>query len=421
MVAARHGEPVKALFVCYGAGHVEMCLPVLRALRRAQPGCETVLLALTTAFSAARAAGESPIGYRDLIAGADGERALAYGRELLAGQRQHPQVAPEESAAYLGLNFLEWVDAHGEAAARKRWDESGRQGFLPVQLFAGLLRRITPDVVVTTNSPRSEQAAIEAASALGIPSLSMVDLFALPGDPFLQRRLHASRITVLAEATRVNLIAAGVEAQRVVVTGNPAFDALTSPDALALGQRWRDAKGWTGRHVVLWAGYKEAADCAPKAWSGTGFGQAVQQRLVDWTLADDDRCLVVRYHPNEWHEFPPLPVHPRLHWSRPDQEPLQDVLMGADQLVVQASTVGAQAFAARKPVVCLRFSPHVRQSGFDYFALGMAQGAQDFDDMVRLLDRGIETGALPRPEVRSRPAAESVAGIILALGQTGVA
>jgi peptide/nickel transport system permease protein len=44
---------MKALFVSYGGGHVEMCLPVLRALRERVPGVEARILALTTAAGVA--------------------------------------------------------------------------------------------------------------------------------------------------------------------------------------------------------------------------------------------------------------------------------------------------------------------------------------------------------------------------------
>ncbi len=419
--AARMQRAVKVLFVCYGAGHVEMCLPVLRALRNAQPACETVLLALTTAFAVARNAGESPLGYRDFVDGPDGDRALVYGHELLAGHPQHPQVAPEESAAYLGFNFLDWVDAHGEVSAWQRWHASGRQGFLPVQFFAKLLRRIQPDVVVTTNSPRSEQAAIEAAAGLGIPSLSMVDLFALPGDSYLQRRVHATRITVFVEATRVNLMASGVDPARIVVTGNPAMDGLGGLALRRLGRRWLQAKGWEGRHVILWAGDKEPCDVFPPEWAGLGLAQAVQERLVNWAFTRDDVCLAVRYHPNEWHEFSPPALHPRIHWSRPDREPLQPVLMAAGQVVVQGTTVGAQAFVAKKRVVSLRFSPSVIRSGVDYSELGMAAGANSLDEMVSLLEQGVRTVGLYPPVGGSPPsAAAQVAGLVAELAQQGI-
>jgi hypothetical protein len=388
---------MKALFVSYGGGHVEMCLPVLRALRERVPGVEARILALTTAAGVARRAGEQPLGFRDFIAGEEGARALRYGEALL-GEQQHPDVAREESLAYLGLNFLEWVAAHGEDAAWQRWRAQGRQGFLPVQLMHRILQQLRPDVVVATNSPRSEQAAIEAAQALGIPTLSMVDLFALPGDPYRERRVRADRITVLAEATRRNLVDAGVDPERIVVTGNPAFDALAGTQAQAEAARWRAERGWNARPVVLWAGHMEPDDADPR-WAGAALGQAVQQQLVDFTLARDDVGLAVRYHPNEWHRFTPPPPHPRLHWSRPDREPLLPVLAAADVVVVQATTVGAQAHAAGKQVIALPFSPLVQRSGMDYGRLGMGVAAADLPALPELLSQQL------RPARRDAPAA----------------
>lgn len=360
---------MKVLFVSYGGGHVEMCLPVMRALRTLVPGCEARILALTTAAGVARRAGEQPLGLRDFCSGPDAERALRYGEQLL-GDQQHPEVVREESLAYLGLNFLEWIDTLGEAAAWQRWREVGRQGFRPVRLLRRILSDLRPDVVVATNSPRSEQAALEAAHALGIPSLSMVDLFALPGDPYRARSLHADRIAVLSEGTRRNLLEAGVPDDRIVVTGNPAFDDLSGAAATEAGRQFRAARGWGDRPVVLWAGHMEPEDGEPR-WAGAALGAAVQDLLVRWTLARDDACLAIRYHPNEWHRFAEPAPHPRLHWSRPDREGLLPVLAAADAVVVQATTVGAQAHAAGKQLLGLSFSPLVQRTGMDYGRLGL--------------------------------------------------
>ncbi len=374
---------MKVLFVSYGGGHVEMCLPVMRALRERVPGCDARILALTTAAGVARRAGEQPLGFLDFCTGADGARALAYGERLVDGQ-QHPDVSREESLAYLGLNFLEWVDELGEDAAWQRWREAGRQGFRPRKLFLRMLSQLAPDVVVTTNSPRSEQAALEAAQALGIPTLSMVDLFALPGDPYRARTVHADRIAVLSDATRRSLADAGVPAERIVVTGNPAFDELSGDAAREAAMRFRAERGWGERPVVLWAGHMEPADADPR-WAGTALGDAVQEILVGCTLARDDACLAVRYHPNEWHQFRQPAPHPRVHWSQPDRETLLPVLAAADVVVVQATTVGAQAHAAGKQVLGLAFSPLVQRSGMDYERLGMGVAARDLASLPGLL------------------------------------
>lgn len=379
---------MKVLFVSYGGGHIEMCLPVMKVLREQWPGSEVRLMALTTAFDAARFAGESPIGYRDFCDQTDAVQALAYGEQLLPEQ-PHPAVSREESLAYLGFNFLEWVKAEGEAQAWARWRAHGRHDFLPIEFFRRVLLGELPDVVVTTNSPRSEQAAIEAATALGIPSLSMVDLFALPGDPYRERSVHATRIAVLAEATRDGLASAGIDPSRIFITGNPAFDALARPEALAAGRDWREALGWQNQHVIFWAGHQEPDDAESACWAHTQLGQAVQNRLVQWVSKRSDLCLAVRYHPNEWHRFTPPEEHPRVHWSRPDRDGLLPVLMGSDQVVVQATTVGVQAYSAGKRVVSLSFSPLVRRSGLDYEKLGMAQAAENLDSLVPVLERGI--------------------------------
>ncbi|HSW20133.1 MAG TPA: hypothetical protein VLJ86_23130, partial [Ramlibacter sp.] len=405
---------MKALFVSYGGGHIEMCLPVMRALRERVPGCDARIMALTTAGAVARAAGESPLGFADFMDGADGERARRLGEQALAGN-QHPDVSRDESVAYLGLNLSEWADDIAEADALTRFAAEGRHAFTPVRFFERVLGALQPDVVVATNSPRSEQAVVEAAARLRIPSLSMLDLFGLPGDPFLSRRVQADRITVLSDGVAANLIAAGIPAERIVVTGNPAFDALAGDEALAQGRSWRAERGWDGLQVVLWAGHREPNDSrAP--WAGTGLGDAVQARLVAWALAREDVALAMRYHPNEWQDFTAPPQHPRLHWSVPGREGLTPVLMAADQVVVQATTVGVQAHAAGKRLIGLGFSPLVQRSGMDYARLGLGVRADSIEHMIELLDEGINTRAIDHTtNVHAGGAAAAVAREIAAL------
>lgn len=407
---------MKVLFVCYGGGHVEMCLPVLRALREREPGAEVRMLALTTAAGVARRAGEQPLGFLDFCQGEEGARALRYGEQLV-GDQQHPDVARAESLAYLGLNFLEWVDTLGEAAAWERWRSSGRQAFRPVRLFERILRQLAPDVVVATNSPRSEQAAIEAAHALGIATVSMVDLFALAADPYRARSLHADRICVLAAATRDNLVQAGVDPARIVVTGNPAFDALTGQEAQEAALQFRAERGWGDRPIVFWAGGLEPDDADPR-WAGAALGQAVQQRLLEWTLARDDVALAIRYHPNEWHRFAPPAPHPRVHWSQPESEGLLPVLAASDIVVVQATTVGAQAHAAGKQVLALGFSPIVQRTGMDYARLGLGAGVPDLESLPALLEQQVAAVRRDASAAGQRgSAAQRVAGEIIALAQ----
>lgn len=391
-----------------------MCLPVIRYLRSVAPDCEVLIVALTTAFAVARQVGESPLGYRNFLDGVDSARALNYGRQLLTAPT-HPQVSVEESLAYLGYNFLEWVDTIGEANAWDRWRKLGRQGFFPIRFFTRVLRQLQPDVLVTTNSPRSEQAAIEAACSLGIPSLSMVDLFALPGDPFLRRSVHATCVTVLTETVREQLIMAGLDGRRIIVTGNPAFDSMMLAKSVEAGQQWRVARRWASdAKVTLWAGHKEPADAEPRKWSNTGLGEVVQERLLAWMRRDDRVHLAIRYHPNEWHEFPKPTAHPRLHWSQPDKETLLPPLMGSDVVIVQASTVGAQAHAAGKRLLSLSYSPLVIRSGMDYARFGIAEAISSPEALETALDRDSVTTGSSQSDVRIQ-AAPAISRLVMQL------
>ena len=411
---------MRVLFVSYGGGHIEMCLPVMRALRQLDSGCELQLMALTTGLAVASTAGETPLGYRDFCDPEVAEQIDRYGRELLEGSERHPAVSEQESIAYLGINFLELVDQWGEAAAFERWEERGRQSFLPVRFFKRVLTRIQPDVVVTTNSPRSEQAAVMAAVELGIPSLSMLDLFALPGDPFLQRMVYADRLTVLSEATRRNLITAGFDEDRLFVTGNPAFDVLMTPQASQAGRDFRRRLGWEQKNIVLWAGHLESPDAVPQKFAGPGLALLVQDCLVSWVMSRSDVCLVVRYHPNEWHRFTPLEGISRVHWSQPGNEPLLPVLLASDQVLVQGTTVGAQAFIAGKRLLSMAFSPFVRSTGMDYHRLGMAESVVDLETLPLRLEEGLRRGRKDPVGLREQqPAATGVALNILALVNGG--
>ncbi len=409
------GRSTRILFVSYGGGHVEMCLPVMHALRQQMPGCDARILALTTGFDVALRAGEMPLGFRDFSGFPDAGRAFRYGAQLVSGD-EHPGVAREESIAYLGFNFLEWVENEGEEAAWLRWAKNGRHGFLPLNFFRAVLQSLEIDIVVTTNSPRSEQAAIEAAVSLGIPCLSMLDLFALPGDPFLKRSVHADRLTVLAEATRENMVAAGIAPARIFVTGNPAFDNLITSDAKTQGDLWRAAKGWDKKNIIFWAGHLEMPQALPAGFAGSGLGNQVQQLLVDWVESHPDACLAVRYHPNEWHAFVKPPVHPRVHWSQPGVEPLLPVLLASDQVVVQITTVGVQAHIAGKRVINIGFSPYVRSSGLDYSLFGMSERADNPAMLIQLLEQGLAGDSMDKLGLeRNGHAAQAVASHVCAL------
>lgn len=372
------------LFVTYGGGHISMVLPVVQALQRRGIACE--VLALTTAYKPALQAGLAPRGYRDFLHLVDREAVLARGSTLSAGNL-HPEVDALETQSYLGINYSEWIDTYGQQEAARKLAEGGRRAFFPIRFMGRVLDELRPAILVTTNSPRSEQAAIEAAVARSIPSLSMIDLFALDTDPYLKRTVHADRITVLAPLVRQRLVAAGIPEDRIRVTGNPAFDALVQPGNQQRADALRQALGWQNLNVVLWAGHLEDGADVPAEWRREKFGVLIEQQLRAWVAGRSDVALIVRYHPNDLPEFPVQPPQERVHVSDPRQEPLYAALLASDAVVVQTTTVGVEGAVAGRHVFALSFSPLVRASGMDYSVMGLAHSVATPQDLVPLLEQ----------------------------------
>lgn len=392
------------LFVTYGGGHIAKVAPVVKELEARGVAC--TVLALTVGHAVARRQGLSPVGYRDFLYLVDAKKALELGSSLLEAN-QHPDVDEAESRAYLGINYLDWIEQHGELEARRLYNAGGRRTFFPLNFMGRLLEALRPSVVVSTSSPRSEQAAIEAAVIRGIPTLTIMDLFALPYDIYLRQPVHADRITVLSDVVRKNLVAAGISESRIRVTGCPAYDALQEEQFRDRGEEFRKSLGWEGFTVVMWAGYMEEARHTPAPYYGTGLGLLVEKRLRDWVSSTQKTALIVRYHPNQFHYFPSLGEQDRVYLAQPALEPVQTQLYASDTVVVQTSTVGLEAALIGKRVLNLRFAQSVIDLGFDYSELGIAEGVNDLDELSAALSHSggapNHTSALRPPSGKAAP------------------
>ncbi len=371
------------LFVAYGSGHIAKVAPVIRHLQA--EGVQCHLLALTLGHKQAQRMGLDPLGYHDFLHLTSREDVLARGQALLEGN-SHPDVDEFESICYLGINYQDWVEQYGEEIAARRYAQGGRRAFLPVRFLGRVIDQLTPSVVVSTASPRSEQAAIEAAVGRGIPTLTMMDLFGLPHDNYLRNKVFADRITVLSGFVRGNLMSAGIDGGRIAVTGCPAYEPLLEPAVTEAGRALRAGLGWDGLKVVMWAGnIEEPGPGVTPETAGTALALDVERRLRAWVAADPKAALLVRYHPSQYHLFPDLGSHPRIYVSVPTQDPLGPQLHASDIVVVQTSTVGFEAALIGRRVMSLSWSPMVHNMDFDYGRMGLGESVERAEDLVRAL------------------------------------
>lgn len=370
----------RVLFVAYGSGHIKMLIPVAQALQ-ASGQAQPVVLALTTAAPVAQAAGLAVVQFKDFVQPGD-EAALARGRKLV--QDLGGAVGdPDESAAYLGLSYADLEADMGGTAAEAAYRHRGRQAFLPVRTLTRILQALRPDAVVATNAPRAERAAIVAAGQLGVPSLCVVDLFAIDEVQWIGQAGYADRVCVLNDAVRDFLISAGRGVEEVVVTGNPGFDALNAPQAVAAGREWRQHRGWENRRVLLWPTQVEPAvhpfDGRPGDPTLPG---RVLQQLVRWTLARDDVVLCLR--PRAGETPPDAPAHERIAITGQDL-PLPILLHACDLVVTLTSTVGLEGHLAGCRVVQVTGS--VFDEAMPLLRYGIADDAVPIESLHLALDR----------------------------------
>lgn len=377
-----------------------MILPVLRELRK-NPSLEISVMAFTGARFSFDAAGVKYFSFKDTQEFKNSPSAHDLGSKFAT--ETSGLLPVEETIAYMGCSLADLVETHGETEAFRLFAEQGRNAFLPVRFFKSLLQRERYDLVVTTNSPRSEKALVFAAQELGIPSVVVVDLFdhrefvdrtALPG--------YGTKICVLNEYVRNEMMKLGRPNDEIVITGNPAFDKLADPGLDAAAENLRRERSWIGKKIILWArgNDPESLELNP----------AIEKRLGEYALQNPNTVLVIRPHPNENLEALEFPANAFISTRK---DPLPPLLKASDLVITMLSTVGLEGALIGKPLIQLRMSEFSFAS--PYIELGLAIGATNLDELEAATDQVVTSSTgIPSTE-NTTPlgtAAAAVASVI---------
>lgn len=369
----------KILFVTYGGGHVNMIIPLVKALKRDHGrNTEPLVLGLTTAKAVLDHENIDAFSMHDFL-GKKNKVARHWG-EKLSYDLEYSKIPYTESVAYLGLNYKDLIDEFGEEKAAELFAEKGRHAFLPIKLMRFVLSKIQPDVVVTTYSPRTERASIIAAQDLGIPTVCINGLFANQAT-WIREKGFADKVCVLNDLVKEKLIEHGRNETDIVVTGNPAFDRLHTDDIYVSAERLRFKKNWGIKKVLLWASQPEPTH---HPFTGSA-GDPKLPRLIDEYLIDmigrhPDWHLVIRPHPSETLELKDLPDHVEISNER---DHLPFLLKAVDAVVVLSSTIGLEAALINKPVYQIRGSMFYEDMPLD--EMGYATTVPDLHSFEQIL------------------------------------
>lgn len=363
----------KILIVVYGAGHVNLAIPLIKELKNSH---ELYVMALTTAAIKCEREGVDYFGYKEhkdlwyKNAGELGRWALE-----LAGEGI---IDHAESVAYLGNNISELEVKYGKAKALKIFQTYGRAAFYPLNYFKRLLQKLSPDLVIATNSPRSERAAIEAASELGVRSICIGDLFLVTEAKWMARNGFADVVCVLNNEVKEFLVSMGRKKNDIRVTGNPAFDYLCKYKKINNRDDIRFKRGWQNKKIILWAvQYEKIKKIDNGSESIIELVDEVNSHLKNFLISNPDYHLVIRFHPSD------LPQRIENYEIDDNSKDVADTLIAVDLVLVSNSTVGLQAAILGVPVISFDFSKYSITD--PYSKMGISVGCARSEDLNQII------------------------------------
>lgn len=335
----------RVLVTTYGGAHVAAALPLQQALARA--GMQPVMLGLTTAADVLRRHGIATRHFLDYVDMSD--PLLRHWGSYLSEHhhREGIGITSEESMAYLGAGMSELVCELGENAALERYRRLGLNALLPIRTLRRILQMEQIDAVIATDSPRAERAALNAAAQAGLPSVCVLTSFPHIGLEYLRRPDNGAVMCVLNERVRQQLLAAGRAPESVVVTGNPAFDALLAQEGESRESLRSRAGLRSDEWTVLWAEQPEPANPGLPPLMREHLGRVCRRH--GWRL-------LVRLHPSS--QAADHVALPERALESPRTEPVRDALLKADAVVTFTSTIGFEALLLDKPLVVAAVSQY---------------------------------------------------------------
>jgi UDP-N-acetylglucosamine:LPS N-acetylglucosamine transferase len=348
-------KKIDFLFVTYGGGHLKAVLPVAKQL--INHGYSIYIFALTTAAESLKDSNLPFFSYKDLPEAFEQKNidlGMKLAGELETTGNKKNVVSYEETVAYLGLNYIDLVKSFGILKAQKDWSREGRQIFYPINLMTKIIKKLNPSMVVSTNSPRSEKAAIDACFNLNIKSVCINDLFATQESAWLKNKNFANKLFVLNDKVKESLVNLGRPAEDIIVSGNPAFDSIYDEKHLINAKQIKKNMNLGINNINIL--YASTAEPRINVWTGdrgdVNLPEKIEKTLRSYVRANKKTNLIIRRHPSQNQN---VIIEDRVFQSDQSQN-IDDILNAVDIIVHSGSTVGLQGALIGKSVINIELS-----------------------------------------------------------------
>ena len=347
----------KILLASYGGGHINMLIPVAKMLQELD--YKVLFFAMTTAIDKLEQTNFKFHTYNDFF---NNDKVINCGKSLVKNLNTI-KLKNEESIVYLGQNYLELVEKHGEKKAFDLYTTANRQAFEPINSMRYVLKKINPDLVISTNSPRSEKCILQASGELGIKSIALVDLFAIRCVSWLKKSNFANKVCVFSDDVKSYLVENGRNENDIKVTGNPVFDELVNN---------KDITNNKGIYRVLWASQKEPNYFIEFGVKGNvNLPMLVEKKLFQ-IFKKKEWQLVIRNHPNEEQR-----KYPEFVEVSDSATKLIDTLKTIDLVITCTSTVGLEGLILGKDLITIDMSVFTPMVPFSKY--GYSKGIDDLE------------------------------------------
>ena len=364
----------KAFITSYGGAHSQGLIPVIEHLSQSQEW-KVQLLGLTYGFRDFCRAGFSDVWdlnnmlkvssprYRELIT--IGEQVLPPTIDSVVGY--------QNSKAYYGSGFIDLQETVGAKKAAAKFSELERKSFLPVKTAEEILRFVSPDIVVTTNSPRMERAMVLGARNLGLPVIIFVPTFLSFELEWMSENEYGTRVCVFHPAVKRLLVNAGRREESISVTGNPAYTKFIQ--RAMLGRRSLGCKT-SGINVL----YLAQQELHPTGGHDVGRDpNAFCMQVVEELKALEEKQIChacVRFHPKQASKIDPKNVPISI---IPNEISLADVALEFDMIVSVNSSAAIECQLVGLPVIELMWS--IKAGTIPFEQIGQCKKVHSLDEL----------------------------------------
>ncbi|WP_140139793.1 hypothetical protein [Vibrio parahaemolyticus] len=359
----------KIYMVCYGGGHVRIIAPLYKKLIHSY---DVKILALTTAGEFLDSLSIPYLTFKDYSKLFEC-KVREYGEVLIKSLSSSSQVSHENSIYYLGCSFYELVKEYGEKEAYLIYKNKGRSAFLPIDTLSQILKLELPDIVLTTNAPRAERAALISAKSLGIKTICINDnLWISGGASEIVSKGLTDTICVLSDTVKSKLLNINPSVN-VEVTGTPVFDKL-KVKSKNIQSRSKDKKT-----ILL-------ADCDlpsthplyPGVIADPELGEKIRKQL-DFLAVKRFWSVVFRPHPSQNYDYT---EYKNVILSKPTDD-VSDLLASTDIVVTAISTVGIEGLMSGAGLVSIEGTVYGKENSyFDYNLSSPVFSEFDLEDAI---------------------------------------